>query len=256
MMNYDRKLVELSCISVNINNKEILSDITLTVMSGEFIVIVGSSGSGKTTLLRVIAGLAEPVSGGVYWSTPDKVKKLGIVSQSPTLLPWLTVYNNVALPCRRQSMSKNDVDFLVSEKLSEVGLLARSDEAPKNLSGGMQQRVSVARALVTSPDILLMDEPFSALDEKMRDEMVNLLVELWYKEKITVVLVTHSIEEALILGTKIVSLKSNPGSIIGEYSTGWCLSVHSSSEVRKRAVYNEMKFSFIKADIVKNLSIN
>ena len=194
-----------------------LSNITLDVAEGEFVSLIGPSGCGKTTLLRAIANLEVPTSGrlsvnGLSAEAARLARAYGYVFQAPALLPWRTVEDNVKLPL--EIMSLDDVAGRVSRNLALVKLSGFEKKFPWQLSGGMQQRVSIARALAFDPKLLLMDEPFGALDEIVRDKLNQQLLELWARTKKTIVFVTHSIPEAVFLSTKIVVMSPRPGRII------------------------------------------
>ena len=196
---------------------EALSKITLTVNEGEFVSLIGPSGCGKTTLLRAIANLENPTSGGLTVNGMSAeaarlARAYGYVFQAPALLPWRNVADNVKLPL--QIMGFEDVEARVSRNLELVNLNGFEKKFPWQLSGGMQQRVSIARALAFDPKLLLMDEPFGALDEIVRDKLNQQLLELWARTKKTIVFVTHSIPEAVFLSTKIVVMSPRPGRII------------------------------------------
>jgi NitT/TauT family transport system ATP-binding protein len=196
-----------------------LKDIDLRIGQGEFVSLIGPSGCGKTTLLRVIADL-ESISAGEVWvnglSPRDarQSRAYGYVFQAPALFAWRTVLANVMLPLRIQGMRKEQAVGVAREHLARVGLAAFENKYPWQLSGGMQQRVSIARALAFEPRILMMDEPFGALDEITRDDLNAQLQALWQRERRTVVFVTHSIAEAVYLSTRIVVMSPRPGRIV------------------------------------------
>jgi NitT/TauT family transport system ATP-binding protein len=199
-----------------------LSGVDLTVAEGEFVSFIGPSGCGKTTLLRAIADLEQITSGTltVNSMSPQEARlgrAYGYVFQAPALLPWRTVERNVALPL--EVMGLDDIAGRVQRNLELVNLKGFDKKFPWQLSGGMQQRVSIARALAFDPKLLLMDEPFGALDEIVRDKLNQQLLELWAQTKKTVVFVTHSIPEAVFLSTKIVVMSPRPGRIIDVIET-------------------------------------
>ncbi|WP_349371067.1 ABC transporter ATP-binding protein [Salinarimonas sp.] len=196
-----------------------LSDVDLQVAEGEFVSFIGPSGCGKTTLLRVIADLERATGGsiGVNGMTPEEARlkrAYGFVFQAPALYPWRTVGRNVELPLEIFGLSKAERRARVAEMLELVNLAGFEKKYPWQLSGGMQQRASIARALSFDPQLLLMDEPFGALDEIVRDHLNEQLLQLWAKTRKTVVFVTHSIPEAVFLSTKIVVMSPRPGRII------------------------------------------
>jgi NitT/TauT family transport system ATP-binding protein len=201
-----------------------LSGVNLKVEDGDFVSFIGPSGCGKTTLLRVIADLEQATGGAVDVNgmTPEQARltrAYGYVFQAPGLFPWRTVERNVALPL--EIMGLPDVAARVQRNLELVNLGGFEKKFPWQLSGGMQQRVSIARALAFDPKLLLMDEPFGALDEIVRDKLNQQLLELWDRTKKTVVFVTHSIPEAVFLSTKIVVMSPRPGRIIDVIETSF-----------------------------------
>jgi NitT/TauT family transport system ATP-binding protein len=195
-----------------------LSDVSLDVARGEFISLIGPSGCGKTTLLRLIADLAQPTSGTLYVNggTPYQARtdrSYGYVFQSPALYPWRTALSNVMLPLEIIGLSAAERRQRATAALASVSLTEAAGRYPWQLSGGMQQRVSIARALSLQPDLLLMDEPFGALDEITRDKLNLHLTNLWREKSLTVIFVTHSIPEAVFLSTRVVAMSANPGRI-------------------------------------------
>jgi NitT/TauT family transport system ATP-binding protein len=197
-----------------------LAGLDLDVRDGEFLSLLGPSGCGKSTAQRLIAGLAEPTGGTIAWSDagPDREAKrnIGFVFQEPTLMPWASVKANVALPLRLQRASPAEADPRIADALRRVGLAGFAEAFPRELSGGMKMRVSIARALVTRPDLLLMDEPFAALDEITRFKLNNDLLEVWQALGKTVVFVTHSVFESVYLSRRIVVMTPRPGRVFAE----------------------------------------
>ena len=215
---------------------EALSNINLSVAEGEFVSLIGPSGCGKTTLLRSIANLEQPTSGtlnvnGMSAEQARLARAYGYVFQAPALLPWRKVDDNVGLPL--EIMGLDDVAGRVARNLELVNLKGFEKKFPWQLSGGMQQRVSIARALAFDPKLLLMDEPFGALDEIVRDKLNQQLLELWARTKKTIVFVTHSIPEAVFLSTKIVVMSPRPGRIIDVIDVG--LPAKRTLEIRETA---------------------
>ena len=195
-----------------------LKDIDLSVNRGEFVSFIGPSGCGKTTLLRVIADLEQPTSGSISVNgmTPDEARRArayGYVFQAAALYPWRTIEKNIALPLEIMGYASAERRKRVEAGLDLVGLTGFGRKYPWQLSGGMQQRASIARALAFDPDLLLMDEPFGALDEIVRDHLNEELLKLWAKTSKTIVFVTHSIPEAVFLSTRIVVMSPRPGRI-------------------------------------------
>jgi NitT/TauT family transport system ATP-binding protein len=196
-----------------------LSDVDLTVGEGEFVSLIGPSGCGKTTLLRVIADLERPTGGTITVNgvTPEAARlrrDYGYVFQAPALYPWRTIEGNVTLPLEIMGLSRAERRERARAQLELVNLSGFERKFPWQLSGGMQQRASIARALSFDPKLLLMDEPFGALDEIVRDHLNEQLLKLWAKTKKTVVFVTHSIPEAVFLSTRVVVMSPRPGRII------------------------------------------
>ncbi len=197
---------------------EALADVSLALAEGDFVALLGPSGCGKSTLLRLIAGLDQPDRGHIAWAagTPPAPGDIGYVFQDPTLLPWATAAANVALPFRLRRAPPADLAARVRDVLADVGLDGFEQARPRQLSGGMRMRVSIARALVTRPRLLLMDEPFAALDEFTRHRLQTDLLALWREHGCTIVFVTHSIYEACFLARRVVLMTPRPGRIARE----------------------------------------
>ena len=205
------------------NGTHALQPVNLTVQEGAFVTLLGPSGCGKSTLLKMIAGLLEPSDGRLLlWRKPVSLaaaseQKLAFVFQSPTLMPWASVQGNVRLPLDLADVPRAEADARVASALKLVGLDQFATALPRALSGGMQMRVSIARSLVTEPQLLLMDEPFGALDEITRHKLDAELLGLWSAKKLTVVFVTHSIHEAVFLSTRVVMMAARPGRVVEEF---------------------------------------
>ena len=204
-------------LSKRFGDKTVLENINFSMQSGEFVTFVGSSGCGKSTLLRLIAGLDQQSSGiinvngaPVEGPGPDR----GMVFQKYSLYPWLNAADNVAFGMRLQGMTSTDVRDRTAYFLEVVGLQDSATKLPRELSGGMQQRVAIARALATNPSVLLLDEPFGALDLQIRETMQDFLLKLWERTGLTVLLITHDVEEALVLAQRVHVLAPSPGRII------------------------------------------
>jgi NitT/TauT family transport system ATP-binding protein len=202
------------------NGTQALAGLDLDVRPGEFISLLGPSGCGKSTALRLIAGLSEPTAGTIRWggsaAAASFAHEIGFVFQEPTLMPWTTVARNVDLPLRLNGGSSAEAAPRVAAALDRVGLAGFRDAYPRELSGGMKMRVSIARALVTDPSLLLMDEPFAALDEITRFKLNNDLLDLWRALRKTVVFVTHSVFESVYLSHRIVVMTPRPGRVFKE----------------------------------------
>jgi NitT/TauT family transport system ATP-binding protein len=186
-----------------------LEDLSLDIAQGKITAIIGASGSGKTTLLRLIAGLDQPTSGSI---TFEGTPRLAYVFQQPALMPWATVADNISLPARLQNGGTIDV----AQRLAQVGLHDKIVALPHELSGGQQMRVSIARALASNPSLMLLDEPFAALDEITRQKLSDLVVQLAQQLGITMVFVTHNISEAVYVADDIVLLQSHPGKVAAQ----------------------------------------
>ncbi|MBI1981019.1 MAG: ABC transporter ATP-binding protein [Methylocystis sp.] len=195
-----------------------LADYDLDVREGETLTLLGPSGCGKSTALRLIAGLANPTAGSIDWSAPHIKNNIGFVFQDATLLPWANVFDNVFLPLRLGGLTREAASPRVNEALAHVGLLDFSHALPRELSGGMRMRCAIARALVTRPALILMDEPFAALDEVTRFKLNDDLLALKRRLGATIVFVTHSVFEAAYLSSRIVVMSRRGGAIIDEIS--------------------------------------
>ncbi|MBV9218367.1 MAG: ABC transporter ATP-binding protein [Methylobacteriaceae bacterium] len=213
-----------------------LAALDLEVRRGEFLTLLGPSGCGKSTALRMIAGLTEPSAGALTWAGGER-PEIGFVFQEPTLMPWASVFNNVWLPLRLRGISKAAAAASITDALALVGLADFAKAYPRELSGGMKMRVSIARALVLRPPLLLMDEPFAALDEitrfKLNDDLLRLKSELGA----TVVFVTHSVYESVYLSTRIAVMAARPGRIVSQILIEAPLP--RGEEFRTTALYNE-----------------
>ena len=221
--------VQVRDVSVVYPSKEntvtALDNVSLDIREGEFISLIGPSGCGKTTLLRVIADLEQVTTGTVHVNgLSSKEARLarayGYVFQAPALFPWRTVLANVCLPLEIHGIAKAEAKQVALDHLERVGLKGFEGKYPWQLSGGMQQRVSIARALGFEPKLLMMDEPFGALDEITRDRLNEQLLRLWERERRTVVFVTHSIPEAVFLSSRIIVMSPRPGRIVDVIESG------------------------------------
>jgi len=202
------------------NGMRALRGVDLQVQEGEFVALLGPSGCGKTTLLKMVAGLLQPSSGRIFvrrkavGQIDARCHRLSFVFQEATLMPWASVAANVRLPLDLGRIPRAEADARVHEALKQVGLDTFAGALPRELSGGMQMRVSIARALVTRPTLLLLDEPFGALDEITRNRLDADLLDLWRQNHLTVLFVTHSIHEAVYLSTRVVTMAARPGRIV------------------------------------------
>jgi NitT/TauT family transport system ATP-binding protein len=202
------------------NGVQALAGLDLDVRAGEFVALLGPSGCGKSTALRIIAGLTSPSEGVVEWphaAAPAKSEsRIGFVFQEPTLMPWASVFDNVALPLRLKRTRAAKTAERVEVALARVGLGAFRQAYPRELSGGMRMRVSIARALVTEPQVLLMDEPFAALDEITRFKLNDDLLQMWETLRTTIVFVTHSVFESVYLAGRVIVMAARPGRVSSE----------------------------------------
>jgi len=192
-----------------------LRGINLSVEAGSFVSLLGASGCGKSTLLRIVAGLAQPTRGSIAYHEVDR-KRISCVFQEPTLMPWATALKNVMLPLNIARVAKREAESRALAALDAVGLADFSRAYPRELSGGMKMRVSLARALVTRPQLLLLDEPFAALDEITRFKLNNDLAALWREQRFTALFVTHSVFESVYLSQRVVVLAAKPGRIFAD----------------------------------------
>ena len=221
---------------------EAIRDITLDFFSNEFCAIVGPSGCGKTTLLRLLAGLEQPTSGEVIYGdcSPGK-PKCNLVFQEQAVFPWMTVWENIAFGLRRRGVKGAELKSIVNHFLNITGLTAFRSYYPYQLSGGMKQRVGVARAFANDPEILLMDEPFASLDEQNKTLLQDELLRIWEETKKTVVFITHSIDEAISLGDRVVVMTNRPGRIKSIIPIGF-ERPRRMMELRKKAEYGELVY--------------
>ncbi|WP_269564243.1 ABC transporter ATP-binding protein [Kosakonia radicincitans] len=213
----------LSAEKIYPNGTRALLPVDLTIRQGEFVSLLGPSGCGKSTLLKMIAGLIESSDGKLMLFRRDRREKqrdlpLSFVFQEATLMPWSNVHKNVRLPLDLSGVPRAEADTRVREILDLVGLGQFGHVLPRELSGGMQMRVSIARGLVTRPKVLLMDEPFGALDEITRNKLDSDLLQLWQEQKLTVVFVTHSIQEAVFLSQRVIMMAARPGRVVDDIS--------------------------------------
>jgi NitT/TauT family transport system ATP-binding protein len=212
----------LSADKVFANGTRALDPVDLAVRPGDFVTLLGPSGCGKSTLLKMIANLIAPSEGRILWwrhghdHVGEDGKRLVFVFQDPTLMPWARVRKNVRLPLDLAAADRAEANARVDDALALVGLAKFDRHFPRQLSGGMQMRASIARALVTDPNLLLMDEPFGALDEITRNRLDQDLLSLWWRKKLTVIFVTHSIYEAVFLSTRVVVMAARPGRVLKE----------------------------------------
>ncbi|MBW4444480.1 MAG: ABC transporter ATP-binding protein [Plectolyngbya sp. WJT66-NPBG17] len=220
----------------------VLEDINFQLFSREFVCLVGASGCGKSTLLNIVAGLAAPSSGSVLVDGREVTgpgSDRGMVFQNYTLYPWLTVSQNIAFGLKLRKMPRAEQRDRIDYYLNVVGLTQFAKSYPKQLSGGMKQRVAIARALANEPAVLLMDEPFGALDAQTKEQMQQFLLELWEQTHVTVLMITHDVEEAIFLSQRVYVMSARPGRMKLEVPVG--LPEHRDLEMKLSAEFVEIK---------------
>lgn len=228
-----------------------LQNVNLNIREGEFICVLGPSGCGKSTLLKILSGFIKPTSGEALMEDelitgPDHHK--GVVFQNPVLYPWLNVEDNIAFGLKMRKFQKNQIAELTKKHLELVGLSGFGKYKPYELSGGMKQRVSLAKTLVNKPRLILMDEPFGALDALTRQNMQKLIREIWNKTTNTVLLITHDVDEALELATRIVVLSHRPGTIVKEFNTSFTYDIikNNNENIRCSEQYMNIREEILK----------
>lgn len=239
-------LLELDRVRFSFGEERVIEDVSLRIERGGFVSILGASGCGKSTLLRIMAGLAQPTDGEIRFvpdweltnGAGDVSTNASFVFQKPTLCPWLTVQQNIELPNRLQQISKQVRTKNALEAIRLVGLSELDkNKLPNQLSGGMQMRVSLARAIVTKPSLILMDEPFSALDEVLRQQLTETCLELWRRESWTTVFVTHNVAESVFLSQRIHILAGKPATIVDTIDVPF---VDRTRELRASAEFQKL----------------
>lgn len=232
-------------------NVDVLKNVNLNIEEGEFICVLGPSGCGKSTLLKILAGFIKPCSGQALMEDetikgPDYHK--GVVFQNPVLYPWLNVEDNIAFGLKMRKFPKNEIEELTKKHLELVGLSGFDKYKPYELSGGMKQRVSLAKTLVNKPGLILMDEPFGALDALTRTNMQKLIRHIWNRSKNTVLLITHDVDEALELATRIIVLSDRPGTIVKEFSTSYTYDIikNDNENIRYSEEYRNTREEILK----------
>ncbi len=224
-----------------------LRSVNMTIDKGEFVCLIGASGCGKSTLLRIIAGFEQPTSGAVSLyenaiTAPGSDR--GMVFQDYALFPWMTVRENISFGPRQKGMAKKYVDQITDEYLNMVGLAKFAQRFPQQLSGGMKQRVAIARVLANECEVLLMDEPFGALDALTRESLQQELLDIWARTKVTVIFVTHSVEEAVLLSDRVVVMTAGPGRIEADIAI----------ELARPREVSAIDFNQVRRDITQRLT--
>lgn len=254
LLEQDKYVVKLSDINLIYEGESgevlALENINLDIKEGEFICVLGPSGCGKSTLLKIIAGFHKPSDGEAKMD--DKIingasYERGVVFQAPTLYPWLNIYDNVSFGLKMRNINKVKSDELVKKYLDIVGLKDFQKQKPYELSGGMKQRASLARVLVNNPRMILMDEPFGALDAFTRQNMQSLIRKIWIENKSTIFLITHDVDEALSLGTRVLVMSSRPGKILKEFNVDFTYDM--LRENKNKSVYSS-KYLNIREEIL------
>ncbi|MBD3881253.1 ABC transporter ATP-binding protein [Phormidium tenue FACHB-886] len=231
-----RPAITLTDVSkIYANGTIALKELNLTIGEGEFVSLLGPSGCGKSTVLRLVSGLGKLNTGQINWHGHDR--KLAFVFQEAALMPWTTVWENVHLPLKLAGITARAAGSAVAEAIEMVDLQGFERSYPRELSGGMKMRVSIARALVTHPELLLMDEPFGALDEMTRSRLNSDLLELWRQKHWTVAFVTHNIYEAVYLSNRVVVMAARPGRVVAEVKID--APYPRTEEFRTSALFNQ-----------------
>jgi len=248
-------LIEIKDLGISFDDLKVVDNFNLEMDHGEFVCILGPSGCGKSTILKTIAGYLNNYSGDVLMNG-EKIEKpskdRGVVFQAPTLYPWLSVYDNVAFGPKSLGKNKEEIDKIVTTFLDEVNLEGFEDTKTFELSGGMKQRVSLARTLANYPQVILMDEPFGALDALTRVTMQELIRKIWKKHNSTIFLITHDVDEALALATKIIVMGKRPTTIIKEYQVDFTNQIFNSAS---RHLHFGDEYNSIKDDILDLINL-
>lgn len=237
-----KSMISIQGISKHYGDFKALEHIDLEIEKGEFVVLLGASGCGKSTLLNLVTGFDRSTSGRIVVNGREVIKvdpHCGMVFQQYALFPWLTVLDNVAFGLKMRGVSKSERLQVAQRFIEMVGLRGFEDKYPNALSGGMRQRVSIARVLANDPDVILLDEPFAALDAMTRQVLQDELLQIYEKSKKTIIFITHSIDEALLLSTRMLIMSARPGRVVTDIRND--LPMPRNAEVQLSARYNELK---------------
>lgn len=244
------KILEIKSLNLSYRNqdadKKVLEDININIEKGQIISIIGPSGCGKSTLLKAIGGINQDYQGKILFENKEingPSPNRGYVFQEPALFTWLNTFDNIAYGLKLKKIEKNTIKEKVDKYISEIGLCGYEKYYPSQLSGGMKQRVALARTLIMEPEMILMDEPFSALDYQTRIEMQKLTMDLWQHYRPSIIFVTHDIDEAILLADKVLVMSANPGTIIKEISVDF-------KRPRDKRLLGNSEFMKIKSELV------
>jgi len=249
--------IELSHVSKHYGSMQALKDVSLAVQEGEFVVIVGASGCGKSTMLNMIAGFDRPTSGRIHVQGHENTgvnPECGMVFQQYALFPWMTVEDNIAFGLKMKRMSKAERRSRAQEYIDMVGLRGFEKSYPKALSGGMRQRVAIARVLANNPKVMLFDEPFAALDAMTRQVLQEQLVRIYEQQRKTILFITHSIDEALLLSSRIIVMSARPGQVVQDINND--LPHPRNADVQLSERYLELKrhiWHAVQAEVVRSI---
>jgi len=250
-------MISIQGISKHYGDFEALQHVDLNIRQGEFVVLLGASGCGKSTLLNLVTGFDRPTSGRIVVNGREVTKvepQCGMVFQQYALFPWLNVLDNVAFGLKMKGISKTERHATARRFIEMVGLKGFEDKYPSALSGGMRQRVSIARVLANDPDVILLDEPFAALDAMTRQVLQDELLQIYEKSKKTIIFITHSIDEALLLSTRMLIMSARPGRVVTDIVND--LPMPRNAQVQLSPRYNELKsqiWDTVQAEVMRSM---
>lgn len=250
-------MISIQGLSKRYGDFQALQQVDLEIAQGEFLVLLGASGCGKSTLLNLVTGFDRPTSGRIVVNGREVNKvepHCGMVFQQYALFPWLTVLDNVAFGLKMKGMARDERHAVARRYIEMVGLKGFEDKFPSALSGGMRQRVSIARVLANDPDVILLDEPFAALDAMTRQVLQDELLQIYEKSRKTIIFITHSIDEALLLSTRMIIMSARPGRIVTDIRND--LPMPRNAQVQLSARYNELKaqiWDTVQSEVMRSL---